>query len=262
MTDLEKKDFVLHEDGILQEIRYFRRHTDVALNLGLLVDTSGSQVLLLEEERNAGSLFFRSVLRQDSDLGFVMTFDREVELLQDFTSSVDDLEGALARMVPPGSEPARRSGRRTRPPSTALYDAVFLAAHELFRQRDGRKVAVIVSDGHDFGSIKSVDQAIHAAQASDVIVFAILYVAPGFASSAYADPGMGRRMLSRVAGETGGKLFEVGPDLYLESVFEAIDVEVRSQYSIGYTPKRGPEASRVPNDQAGLQAWRARCPGT
>ena len=93
VTDLEKGDFVLREDGVVQDIRYFRRHTDAALNVGLLVDTSGSQVLLLEEERSTGSLFFRAVLRQDLDNAFVMTFDREFELLQDFTSSFDELEG-------------------------------------------------------------------------------------------------------------------------------------------------------------------------
>ena len=146
--------------SVVQDIRYFRRHTDVALNVGLLVDTNGSQILLLEEERNAGSLFFRAVLRQDLDNAFVMTFDREVELPQDFTSSFDELEGGLASMAPPGAQPFRGSGRRVRPTSTALHDAVYLAGDELFRHRDGRKVAVIVSDGHDFGSKKTLDEAI------------------------------------------------------------------------------------------------------
>lgn len=97
---------------------------------------------------------------------------------------------------------------------------------------------MIISDGHDFGSIKSLDQAIQAAQEADVIVFAILYVAPSFAASAYSDPRMGKRMLSRLAGETSGRILEVEPDLDLEVVFEAIDTEVRGQYSIGHTPKR------------------------
>lgn len=130
VTDLGKDDFVLYEDGVPQEIRYFGRHTDVSMNLGLLVDTSGSQVLLLEEQRNAGALFFRSLLRPDSDRAFAMKFDSEVALLQDFTSSVEKLEAGLALMAPPASQGVRRSGRRIRPTSTALYDAVYLAGDE------------------------------------------------------------------------------------------------------------------------------------
>ena len=81
-------------------------------------------------------------------------------------------------------------------------------------------------------------RAIYAVQASDMIVFTIQNGAPGFVSSAYSDAGRGPTALSRLTAETGGRFFEVGSELDLEGIFEAINAEVRSQYSLGYTPTR------------------------
>src|SRR5204862_4177049 len=87
--------FVLAEDGRAQTIRYFSRETNLPLTLGLLIDTSMSQRRVLGEERTASYHFLEQVLREDKDQAFVIHFDREVELLQDLTSSRKQLESAL-----------------------------------------------------------------------------------------------------------------------------------------------------------------------
>src|SRR5579872_4199941 len=95
VRDLNKEDFLLDEDGHAQTIQYFARETNLPLNLGLLVDTSGSTRRVLPDERNASDRFLRQVMRPDKDLAFVIHFDFEVELLQDLTASREKLEKAL-----------------------------------------------------------------------------------------------------------------------------------------------------------------------
>ena len=98
---LGKDDFVLTEDGRPQTIHYFTRETDLPLMLGLLVDTSLSQRRVLDQERSASHSFLDQMVREDKDKAFVIHFDREVELLQDFTSSHEKLEAALRALATP-----------------------------------------------------------------------------------------------------------------------------------------------------------------
>jgi len=98
---LTKDDFLLDEDGVKQTIRYFSQESNLPLTLGLLVDTSGSQRRLIEEERSASYKFFEQVLREDKDVAFVIHFDFEVELLQDLTSSRKLLDEALQNLEAP-----------------------------------------------------------------------------------------------------------------------------------------------------------------
>src|ERR1039457_1739488 len=102
VSNLAKDDFVLEEDGHPQTIAYFSRESDLPLTLGLLVDTSLSQRRVLERERNASYSFLDNMLRE-KDLAFVIHFDREVELLQDLTSSRKKLESALGLLEEPHS---------------------------------------------------------------------------------------------------------------------------------------------------------------
>src|SRR5262245_24549036 len=87
VRDLTKDDFILDEEGVPQTIKYFSQESDLPLTLGLLIDTSGSQRRLIEEERSASRRFLDQVMREEKDLAFVIHFDFEVELLQDITSS-------------------------------------------------------------------------------------------------------------------------------------------------------------------------------
>ncbi len=151
VRNLTKDDFVLEEDGRPQAIKYFSQEANLPLTLGLLVDTSLSQRNVLDEERNASRSFLDQMLAQEKDKAFIVHFDREVELLQDLTSSRDMLRKALdALQTPPpdrersgddGQSPPGGQRRMRRGGGTLLYDAVFLASDELMKKQQGTQSA-------------------------------------------------------------------------------------------------------------------------
>src|ERR1700724_3109381 len=106
VRDLTKDDFTLQEDGRPQTIRYFSQEANLPLTLGLLVDTSRSQSNVLDAERNASRSFLDQVMVQEKDKAFLIHFDREVELLQDVTSSREKLQSAL-ELLKTSSDPDR-----------------------------------------------------------------------------------------------------------------------------------------------------------
>ena len=249
---LTREDFTLFEDGRAQTIRYFSRETNLPLTLGLLVDTSGSQRRVLPAETSASHRFLRQVLREDRDQAFVIHFDRESELLADLTSSRQKLEKALdlLEMPAPQRGGAHRGGRGG--PGTVLHDAVALASDELMRKQAGRKALIVLSDGVDNGSKLSIGSAIESAQRSDTLVYTILFADP----QGYGRPGGygghggrrggsqrlpnskdGKKVLERLALETGGGFFEVSKKQPIENVYDRIQEELRNQYSLGYAPE-------------------------
>lgn len=241
LSTLTKDDFVLSEDGVRQDIRYFAHQTDLPLTIGLLIDTSGSQRSLISAERSAGMMFFRSILRQDKDLAFLMSFDRNVELLQDYTASLGLLERGLDELqieVPTGGLHPGTGGDKQQT-STALNDALYLAADEMFRNQVGRKAVVVISDGYDYGSKVKLKTAIEAAQRADIVVYTIQYVDRHFAAQGYFNLGSGASALKKMSEQTGGSAFRVSRGIRLAGIFKQIEDELRGQYSIGYTPKRG-----------------------
>lgn len=232
VANLTKDDFIVLEDGRPQEIRYFSRETDLPLTIGLLVDVSKSQENLIEIEKQAAGRFLSEVLRP-KDLAFLISFGVDAELLQDLTGSVTLLRRALDELrlnaavggiLPPPVPTGKPRG-------TVLYDAVYLAAVERLEREVGRKVMVVISDGVDVGSRVSREQAIEAAQKADAIIYAIYYADPR-----YQFFGDGYGALKRMAEETGGRVFRVSRRQPLEAIFAEIQEEMRSQYSIGYTP--------------------------
>src|SRR5437867_5892743 len=97
VANLAKDDFTLFEDGKPQSIKYFARETDIPLTIGLLIDISGSQARLIEDERRAAYQFFSQVLRK-KDMAFLISFGPEAELLQDFTNSPRLLQAGLENL--------------------------------------------------------------------------------------------------------------------------------------------------------------------
>ncbi|MEP6960582.1 MAG: VWA domain-containing protein [Acidobacteriota bacterium] len=230
LGSLEKSDFKVFEDGKEQEIKYFTKETNVPLTIGLLVDVSGSMDTLIPTERRAGGQFFNEVLRKD-DLAFIISFGKDSELLQDSTNSLrllqrglDDLKlNAPVGMNRPGPVPTIQNQA-----GTVLYDAVYLAAEDRLRKEAGRKVIVLITDGEDTGSKTSRQEAIEAAQKSDVIIYSIFYSA-GFGSG-------NEGVLKRMSEETGGRVFQVDRRLNLADIFKQIQDEMRTQYSVSYSP--------------------------
>jgi VWFA-related protein len=185
VRNLTKEDFDLQENSKPQTIKYFSQETNLPLTLGLLVDTSLSERNMLDEERTASKSFLDQMLTKPKDQAFLIHFDREVELLQDLTSSRDKLESALQLLQTSSRSNSNSSdsgdpdsgSRRTRGGGgTALYDAVFLAADEVMKKQQGRKAIIILSDGEDRGSKETLNTAIEAAQRADTVVYAI-YIA-------------------------------------------------------------------------------------
>ncbi len=237
VANLDKSDFDIREDGKPQQILYFSRETKLPLTLGLLVDSSVSQQRLIPEERRAAAAFFEQVLTPQ-DAAFLVSFDVNVDLLQDITGSVDFLRQALDRIhvnSGGGAGSARGPFPQIQTGGTHLFDAVYLAADEVLRREVGRKALILISDGQDHGSRVSRQLAIETAQRADVIVYGILFYDRefyGWGGSAYR----GDRELKQMSEETGGRLFEARSDRQLHEAFEQISDELRSQYSLGYTP--------------------------
>jgi VWFA-related protein len=224
IKDLTKDDFELQEDGRPQAIRYFSRETDLPLTLGLLVDTSKSQRRVLEPERRASYTFLEKMLRPDKDVAFVMSFDIRVRKLTDLTSNTSTIRSALDALKIPVLA------------STLLFDAVKIASEQTMRKQKGRKAFIMLSDGGDYRSRASIGTAIEYAQRADTAIYSILF----------ADRTLSRRgrlILRRLSGETGGGYFEVSDDQPIEKIYTQIQEELRSQYSLGYTPDRAEGAA-------------------
>ena len=300
VRDLTKDDFTLQEDGRAQTIRYFSQEANLPLTLGLLVDTSRSQTNVLDAERNASRSFLDQMLVQDKDKAFLIHFDREVELLQDLTSSREKLQAALEllktpsdreRSNDPNDSPDSRSGdSRSGSGShhgggTQLYDAVFLASNELMKKQQGRKALIILSDGVDRGSKTYLESAIESAQRADTVVYSIYFTdshhedrnegqrrgggmgrgggvgwpgggggwpgggggypggggrgGPGGGQRHPEEPRTdGKKILQRISKETGGRFFEVSTKESAGEIYSSIVEELRTQYSMGYTPDK------------------------
>ncbi|MCU1285843.1 MAG: hypothetical protein JWO13_2193 [Acidobacteriales bacterium] len=241
IPNLKKEDFQILEEGQPQNIKYFTGDTNLPLTLGMLIDTSGSQQRVLPMEQEVGGQFLNEVLRP-KDLAFVINFDVNVELVQDFTNSSKELRTAMnsVRINTGGAStgvPGMGGGpipTSSMPRGTALYDAVFLASDEKLAREVGRKAMIILTDGEDVGSKLKIQDAIEAAQKADTICYVLLIADRQF----YGQMGYGGdRAMHKLTEETGGRVIDVGsrPDK-LKEAFDQVAAELRSQYSIGYSP--------------------------
>jgi VWFA-related protein len=239
---LTKADFQVFEDGKPQNIKYFAAEADQPLTLGILVDTSGSQQRVLGMEKEAGGLFLNRILR-DKDQAFLINFDINVELGQDFTNSKKLLKDALDKTkinegagscgglpgLGGGPVPCSSSGPR----GTLLYDAVFLSAHDQLSHEVGRKAIILLTDGQDQGSRYKIRDAIEAAQKADVICYVILAADRSVYNGFYSGDSEMRKMTE----ETGGRVIDAGNKAdKMRDAFDQIAQELRSQYNVGFTP--------------------------
>jgi VWFA-related protein len=239
IPNLAKTDFEVLEDGKPQAIKYFSADANQPLTLGILIDSSLSQERVLQMEKEVGAAFLKSVLRS-KDEAFVISFDVNVDLLQDFTSNTRELASALNRARINGGGggggiPGLGGGPvpTATPRGTLLYDAIYLASHDKLSHEVGRKAMIILTDGEDQGSQLTIKDAQEAAQKSDSIVYVLLCADRGFYGGFYA----GDREMKKLAEETGGRVIDVGNKMdKMQAAFDQISNELRSQYNIGYTP--------------------------
>jgi VWFA-related protein len=236
IPNLTKDQFQVAEDGKAQTIKYFAAESNLPLTLGILFDTSPSQTRVLDMEKLVGGQFLDEILRE-KDLAFVLGFDSDVDLLQDFTNSTRLLKKAMNNAKIGGGGGMSGMGGGPVPTMshgccTMLYDAVYLAAHDELAQQVGRKAMILLTDGEDEGSKLKIQDAIEAAQKSDAICYVLLIADRGGSWM-----GFGSGEMNKLTKETGGRVIEVGNKFEkLKEGFDQIAHELRSQYNLGYTP--------------------------
>jgi VWFA-related protein len=242
IPNMTKDDFDIFEDGQKQTIKYFTPETNLPLTLGILIDSSGSQLHVLDMEKEVGGAFLKQVLT-DKDLAFVMDFDVDASLLQDYTRDVQRLQKALNSVkINSGVTMPTLPGAGGGPvptaasPGTVLYDAVYLSAHDMLAKEVGRKAMILLTDGQDEGSRLKIKDAVEAAQKADAIVYVLLCADRG----GYFSAGMGyygESDMKKLTEQTGGRVINVGNKFdKLREAFDQVAAELRSQYNIGYTP--------------------------
>jgi VWFA-related protein len=220
VRNLDEKDFAILDDHKPpQSIVNFRRETDLPIELGLLIDTSGSVRGRFDFEQDAAVSFLQNTVRPNFDKAFVVGFNGHSQMMQNFTDNASLLSAAVHRLQDGGG--------------TALYDAIYRACHDnLIKDREdhpSRRAIVVVSDGEDNQSELSEAQAIEMAQRAEVIIYAI----------STDDSGLvlrGDKVLQRIADATGGRAFFPFKMKDIKNSFSAIEDELRSQYIISYHP--------------------------
>jgi Ca-activated chloride channel homolog len=221
VTDLDRPDFSVFEDGAKQEITFFnRRQQPIALSL--LLDSSASMEQHLPTLQAAATNFAKRL--KSTDLAQVIDFDSRVEIRQAFTSNQADLEAAIQQTVAGGS--------------TSLYNAVYIALRELRKVRavteeDLRRQALIVfSDGEDTSSLVSFEEVLDLAKRSETAIYAIALRGADNTAKGFREAEFVLRSLAR---ETGGHAFFPIKIEDLSGVYAQIADELASQYTIGYT---------------------------
>jgi Ca-activated chloride channel family protein len=240
VTDLQKENFRVLDDGAAQSIESFSRQTDLPLRIGLLLDTSNSIRERLSFEQDAAFDFLYNVIHRGRDQAFLMTFDDQPEVIQGYTDDLDTLRTAIQR---------QRAGG-----GTALYDAIYQAcATEMMHPppppgstQEFRRVLVVISDGDDNLSQKSRSEALEMAQRVGVVVYTISTstdwekpddeVNPSNSSDRKYHKEGGDLVLQGLADSTGGRAFFPYRVDDLNQSFLDIGDELRSQYSLAYAP--------------------------
>ncbi len=219
ISDLGPEDFIIEEDGKVQEIQHFARENELPLTIAMLIDTSPSVRQVFDEEKRTAVAFFESIMRRQ-DLALVIGFERNITLVQDFTESATPL-GEAIRSLGIGS-------------GTSLYDAVYLASEDRLRQEAGRKAIILISDGEDTTSKIRRSEALIAAHQADAVIYSIYNQQPRRGVFGGRRGSGDMRTLRTLSEETGGAVFEVKNDSRFQDIFDQITQELRTQYSLGY----------------------------
>jgi Ca-activated chloride channel family protein len=216
---MTKDDFNLFEDGKPQAIQYFSRETDLALRIGLLIDTSNSIRDRLQFEQQAASDFLSDTIRRGKDQAFVVGFDVEPQLIQDYTDNVEKLTTAIRGLRAGGV--------------TSLFDAIYISCRDkllFFPPPEPylRRLIIVISDGEDNRSEHTREEALAMAQRAEVTIFAI-------STNRTGTEQRGDKVLKRLADETGGHAYFPFEASDLGEEFRAIGRDLRTQFLLSYT---------------------------
>lgn len=251
-NDLPGEKFAVSEDGRPQAIKFFAHHSDVLLNVGVLLDTGTNMSRILGEEAQASALFVRHVVRP-TDLGFILSYASRVETVQLPTSDVALLEhqahtiqiGGTAIGLPEGESggeihfPGGTVGSNGKPINTReahLYDAVRVSALRYLSGEVGRKAVVIVALSGDSGSESTMQDALETLLASDAIAY-VLQIHDAPHDRCDVRHIFEKDTLKKLAEATGGRVLDVRGMDQLEPALDEISEELHHQYSLAYYPE-------------------------
>ena len=213
--NLRPEDFIVHDNGVRQEVSVFERYTEQPLSVALLIDASGSTAKELKYELVSAGRFLHSIVRGGNP--------NDESLCSRYNSrDLDRLETAMRAI-------RAEAG-------TSMYDALHLSAQEV-TSRDGRHVIVIVTDGGDTTSSKTYQEALEALQRADTVLYAIV-VMP-ITNEAGRNIGS-ENALTTLARSTGGRVFLPADVPALDVAFDDIILDLRTQYLIAYYPRNIP----------------------
>jgi Ca-activated chloride channel homolog len=217
VTGLNKRDFELYEDRVKQDISHFSEE-DAPINLGIIFDVSGSMKGKIDRAKDALKAFIQTSHNQDDF--FLVAFNQRANLVSEFTDG-DTLIDKLTLVNPSGQ--------------TALYDAAYLGVEKVKQGRYNRNALLLVSDGQDNSSRYSFGELRKRLKEAGVQIYCIGIVELGGAAGGTLDT-QGQGTLEEMAQSTGGKAFFPRTAAELEDVTTKIALELRHQYSIGYSP--------------------------
>lgn len=227
VTDLTKEEFVISEDSRRQELTFFAQE-DVPVSIGLVIDNSGS----MREKRlhvNAAALEFVKASNPQDEV-FVVNFDDEAHLDQDFTNSLDRLQDALQRIDTRGG--------------TALYDATSSSLDHLLEKGKKeyiKRALLIITDGEDTSSRMDLEILVRKLQASDVTIYGIGLLSDEERRAARR----AERHLRQLTAPTGGPAYFLESFEEIEPVVKRIAADIRNQYILEYNrPQGGPPGYR------------------
>ena len=262
VSDLGQSTFTVLEDSQSQAIKFFAHHSDVVLNVGVLLDTGTNMPRILGEEAEASKMFLNHVVRP-TDLGFLVSYAGRVETVQLPTSdfallkeAADSIGDGAAAIGLPGRDasPGTRiplpggggtvgiSGRPIDDRSAHLYDAIGLSTHRYLVGEVGRKAIVIVALSGDAHSESTLQDALEALLQNDVIAYVLqIYDASKHDNCdvrhVYEKDSSGEPLLKKLAESTGGRMLEVKGIDKLEAALDEISDELHHQYSLAYYPQ-------------------------
>jgi VWFA-related protein len=219
VTGLEKENFRIFEDKKEQVLTSFSSE-DAPLSVGVVFDCSGSMGTKLEKSRQAVAQFFKTANPEDEF--FLVQFNDRAELIQPFTTNLEEIQNRLAF--------TQSKGR------TALLDAIYLALHQMKKGHNPRKAVLVISDGGDNNSRYTESEIKNLVREADVQIYAIGIYEPVSSRGRTAEEMSGPGLLSELAEQTGGRQFPVENLNELPDIAAKIGIELRNQYLLGYSP--------------------------
>jgi VWFA-related protein len=253
LNDLDQQQFQVREDGRLQTIKFFSHHSDVPLNVGVLLDTGTSTQSTLAFEADATSMFVQRAVRPN-DLAFLVSYANRIETLQVPTSDIALLKdqaqtirltGPVEVSLPAGpipfpdpriSLPGVPIPTRNRDRQARLYDAARFSVFHFLKRETGRKALLIVALSDDQHSESTLEDALVALQQNDVIAY-VVQVTDGPHDNCDVFHIFSEGKLRKLAEETGGRLIEAHGMSKIADAFDQISEELHHQYSLGYYPE-------------------------